>query len=104
MPNFTKEIQEKYQLGGTRGIGRATALKYLEGCETIRDLFERVVEAYKSYYGIEKQELVSHDGKALMWDWLDYLQDSAQLLYLRREEGEMYHICTTLDKLGIGYV
>jgi len=41
--------------------------------------------------------------KALMWDYLDFLQDSAQLLYLRREEGEMYHVCTTLDKLGIEY-
>lgn len=103
LPNFTKEIQEKYSLGGTRGIGKATALKYLEGCETVKDLFERVVEAYKSYYGTEKQELVSHTGQCLMWDYLDFLQDSAQLLYLRREEGEMYHICTTLDKLGIGY-
>lgn len=103
LPNFTKEIQEKYELGGTRGIGKATALKYLEPCQTIKELFERVVEAYKSYYGVEKQEVVSHRGEALMWDWLDFLQDNAQLLYLRREEGERYHICTTLDRLGVNY-
>lgn len=103
LPNFTKEIQDKYSLGATRGIGKATAIKYLEGCTTIKELFERVVEAYKSYYGTDKQELMSHDGEALLWDWLDYLNDSAQLLYLRREEGEMYHICTTLNKLGINY-
>lgn len=103
LPNFTDEIRQKYELGKTKGIGKATALKYLESCETIKDLFSRVVEAYKSYYGTEKQEFVSHRGEALMWDWVDYLQDNAQLLWLRREKDEAYHICTTLDKLGISY-
>lgn len=103
LPNFTEEIREKYSLGKTKGIGKATALKYLEGCKDIKEMFGRVCEAYRSYYGTEKQEFVSWQGEALMWDWLDFLQDNAQLLWLRREEGEMYHITTTLDRLGISY-
>lgn len=104
LPNFTDEIRQKYSLGKTKGIGKATALKYLEGSADIKEMFSRVVEAYKSYYGTEKQEFVSWRGECLMWDWLDYLQDNAQLLWLRREEDEMYHICTTLDRLGVNYV
>ena len=66
-------------------------------------MFERVVEAYKSYYGVDREKFTSWDDQDYMWNWLDYLQDNAQLLWLRREEGEVYKITKTLDKLGIQY-
>lgn len=103
LPNFTEEIREKYSLGKTKGIGKATAVKYLEGSESIKEMFERVVEAYKSYYGVDKEKFTSWDDQEYMWNWLDYLQDNAHLLWLRREEGEMYQITKTLDKLGVNY-
>lgn len=103
LPNFSKDTKEKYKLGNARGIGDATALKYLEGCETIKELFERLVEAYRDYYGDEPKEFTTWRGEKVMWNWLDYLQDNAQLLWLRRTEGEMYKIKDTLDRLGICY-
>jgi len=103
LPNFTAEIQEKYSLGKTRGIGKANAMKYLEGAGTIKELFNRVCEAYKSYYGEEKKDFATWEGKVVKWNWLDYLQDSAQLLWLRREDNEIYNIRDTLSRLEIEY-
>lgn len=103
LPNFTDELRSKYGLKKTKGIGKASALKCLETSADIKEMFSRVVEAYRGFYGDEKKEFTSWRGETFMWNWLDFLQDNAQLLWLRREEGEMYHICNTLDRLGIDY-
>ena len=103
LPNFTDEIRQKYSLGKTKGIGRATALKYLESSENIAEMFFRCLEAYKSYYGVERKPFVSWRGEEHAWNYMDYLQDNAQLLWLRREEGEEYKIVDTLNRLGIEY-
>lgn len=102
LPSFTKEVKERYNLKNVRGVGEATAEKFLEGCN-VKEMFERVVEAYKSFYGERKSEFTSHRGEKFHWNWLDYLQDNARLLYLLREKGEVYHITSTLDKLGVKY-
>lgn len=103
VPNFTKEITEKYGLGSTRGVGLATAFKLLPEGISIKQMFERVVEAYRSYYGTEKEELISFRGDKMHYNYMDYLQEAAILLWMQREKGERYDIKTTLDRLGIDY-
>ena len=103
VPNLTEEIQEKHSLGKTRGVGKATAEKLLAESETPKEFFQVVVDCYKSYYGDEPKPFVTHTGEEVTWTWLDYLQDSAKLLYLQRSEGEDYSVTTTLDKLGVDY-
>lgn len=100
LPNFTKEVQEKYGIRGSRGIGEALATKYLADCESVKEMFERVVEAYKSYYG-DVYEFTSYNGKVYIYSWLDFLRENAILLYMRREKDEMYDIKDTLDRLGV---
>ncbi len=103
LPNFTEEIQEKYSLGKTRGIGESTALKLLNDCETIPDMFSRVAEAYKSYYGTRKKKFTSHTGEELKWSWKDYLRENSILLFMRRKDDEIYDIFATMDKMGVKY-
>lgn len=102
LPNFTADIQAKYSIGKTKGIGKATALKYLEPCKTIKELFERVVEAYRSYY-TEPFTFTSHRGEELTYTWLDCLQENGILLYMQRKADDWFDIRKTLDTLGIKY-
>ena len=66
-------------------------------------MFSLVIEAYKSYYGEEKKEFVSFRGETFNWNWLDYLKENATLLWLRREEGELYNIEDTFKRLKLEY-
>lgn len=101
LPNFSEDVRDKYSLGKTKGIGMATAEKFLYSSQSIKELFERVVEAYRGFYGDDKHEFTTWRGEKVMWNWLDYLSDSAKLLRLRAYEGEDYQIENTLKRLGI---
>ena len=104
LPNFTKEIQEKYDLTTTRGIGATSAENYLKPCTEVKEMFERVVEAYKSYYGEETQKYLAHTGEELDWNWKNYLQDNANLLWMHRRQDCKYNIFEdTLKPLGVEY-
>jgi hypothetical protein len=101
LPNFTEEIIEKYKLKKSRGIGKATAQAYLRGCEgDVKLMFERIVEAYKSYYG-DSYEWVTHTEEMFTWSWLQFLRENSILLYMRRKQDEMYDIEKTLKRLNI---
>lgn len=104
LPNVSKEFAQKYGVT-QRGVGKATAEKILQGCATPKELYERVVEAYKSYYGEEPFEFTAHDGEKSMRTWLDMLRENAALLYMCRTESDIgtYDIQKTLDKLGVAY-
>ncbi|QDB74076.1 hypothetical protein 2L372D_162 [Aeromonas phage 2L372D] len=102
LPNLSPEFQEKYELRKCRGLGKETALKILEG-KNIKESFEVVVEAYKSYYGEDKKKLLTFRGEELEYNWLDYLKENGLLLWMRREPDEMYNIEDTLKRLGIEY-
>jgi hypothetical protein len=55
----------------------------------VKELFERVVECYQSYY---KE------------DWKPFLQENALLLWMQRKEGQRFNISEDLlDKLGVEY-
>jgi len=101
--NFTEDIQKKYGLGKTKGIGLATALKYLKGSEGIKEMFERLVEAYTAFYGEGETEFVSWRGEKFIWTALDYLNDNARLLWLRKKEGEVFNIREVLKEYGINF-
>lgn len=102
LPVLNPELATKYGLRKVKGLGEATAEKLLDG-RTVKEMFEIVVEAYKAHFGEEKKPFTTHRGDTVEWNWLDYLQDTAILIYLQRREGEMYDIRTTLDKLKIDY-
>lgn len=102
LPNFTEEIQQKYELGKTRGIGVATAQRMLRTAESPKEMYARVVEAYKSYYGeATVHTFVNFRGDELNWTWLDFLQDNAILLWMQRTEGERISIEYTLRRMGV---
>jgi hypothetical protein len=103
LPNLTEEIVEKYHLRKTKGIGKATAKELLRTCENIQELFARVTEAYRSYYGVAVHQQQHHDiSKGYYdWDYLDYMQDTAILLWMRQKEGEMFDIRKFLTRINV---
>ena len=102
LPTLTREFQEKYNLRKTRGIGVETVHKVLEGL-SIKESFERVVEAYRGFYGVDKKPFTSFRGETFEWNYLDYLKENALLLWMRRNEDEFYDIEDTLKRLKIEY-
>lgn len=104
LPNVSKDFAKKYNVT-QRGVGKATAEKILQGCTTPKELYERVVEAYKSFYGEDEFEFEDWEGNKSMRTWLDMLRENAILLYMCRtpEEIGKYDIQKTLDKLGVEY-
>lgn len=103
LPNFTQDMQEKYEMGKTRGIGVATAQRFLRTCKTPKEMYERVVEAYKSYYGVEKKEVTGYRGNKLKYNYLDYINEWAVLLWMQRTPDDKFDIRERLVAMGIEY-
>ena len=102
LPNFTDETRTKYELRKGRGIGMATAEKYLEGCDTIKDMAERTTEAYKSYYSDgEEFDFVSWRGEESKRTYLDMMRENGILLRMQSFEGHNYDIVEMLKKLEV---
>lgn len=101
---LTDEVREKWNLGKVRGVGEATCKKILDTCPTPKEMFEAVVFCYKSCYGVRKKNFTTHTGEKVKWSWKDYLQDSAYLLWMHRDDHLDYNIFRdTLDKYGVKY-
>lgn len=101
LPNFTDEIRTQYELRKSRGIGMATAEKYLEGCDTIKAMAKRTTEAYKSYYGEEMKDFTSWRGKSSKRNYLDFMKENGILLRMQSFKGHNYDIVEMLKKLGV---
>ena len=101
LPNLTPEIQEKYELRKTRGVGLGSAEAILKDCNTVKCLFERVVECYKAYYGEEPKEFTSFRGEKSQRTWIDYMHENANLLYMRRVHGKEWDTPKMLERMGI---
>lgn len=99
LPNYTDEIRSKYGLRKGKGIGKATALKLIEDCDT-KEQFKRVAEAYKSYYG-DEDKFISWDGEELTYSWLDHLQETAHLIWMLRGEDELIDMREFLGLMGV---
>jgi hypothetical protein len=83
LPQIVPELLAKYGLRKSKTVGDTTAKNYLKGCVSPTEVFERVVDAYRAYYGDEKKEFTSFRGEVLSWNWLDYFNESLQLLRMR---------------------
>ncbi len=103
LPNLNPEFCEKYGLAKPRGVGKATALEVLQDCKTPKEMYGRVVEAYRTFYGEDDFEFTSHRGDVFKRTWLDMLKENATLLYMLRDSNEAgkYDISVTLKKLGV---
>lgn len=101
LPQLTPEICDKYGVRKGKGVGPKKAEAIIDPCDTTKEMFERVVECYKSHYGADRTQFRSHRGEELNWNYLDYLEENAGLLWLRRDVNEPYSIMDSLKKLGI---
>ena len=103
LPSLTEDIRDKYGIKKTNGLGKATADKLLDPCDTPKECFERVVEAYKSYYGPRKKHTFTNfRDEELKWGWKDFLSERANLLWMYRTEDCKYDIFEdTFKGLGV---
>lgn len=87
LPKLPEDMFVKYGIRkpGKPGIGDKTAHALIDPCETPKQVFERVVEAYKGHYGEEKQPFTSFRGEESERDWLDHLNEQFRLLRMRTD-------------------
>lgn len=104
LPNIPNDLREKYGIRKGSSVGDTTAINYLKTCETIKEVFERVVEAYRGYYGEDTFEFESFRGDKYQCDWIDRLNETAILVYMNPLDDPLqYDIRQTLDRLEIDY-
>lgn len=101
LPQIVPELSTKYGIRKSKSIGDTTAVNYLKGCKTPKEVFERIAEAYCAYYGDEKKEFVSFRGEKMERDWLDHLNEQFQLLRMRTGDRPNPHVSEFLNKLGV---
>lgn len=85
LPKLTDQIHEKYLLRKTKGLGEATARGLLASANTPKEVFERVIEAYKGYYGEDMKPFTSFRGEESERNWLDHLNEQWRLLRMRTD-------------------
>ena len=104
LPNVSEEFSKKYGLRKSSGIGKGTAIKIVDSCDTMKEVFERVCEAYQSYYGKEdKHTFGEWKGEKVEMNWLDILNENARLLWMYRDDTMQYDIRETLDYYKVEY-
>ena len=91
LPNVSDEFRDKYKLPKRSGVGKATAqaiLQELKG-QSLQTLYNRVLEAYKSFYP-DLYEYTSWDGKQLTGTPESILDENCSLLFMMRSKDEMW--------------
>jgi len=103
LPKLPEELLERYKLRKTKGIGEKTARGVVESASSPREVFERVVEAYKDYYGEARLQFVSYDSVVSDRNWIDHLNEQFRLLRMRTDiTKDVGHVKDFLSKLEIG--
>lgn len=105
LPELHPDLYKKYGIrkAGKPGLGAKTAQALIDPCETPKEVFERVVEAYKAYY-TEPKEFTTFRGDVLNWGWMDHLNEQFRLLRMRTDVNkDVGHVSEFLDKLGVSY-
>lgn len=104
LPELVEPLRVKYGVRKGRGLGATTAENYLNSCETIKKVFERVVEAYRAYYGDDLFEYTNYKGETYQCCWIDRLDEVAQLVFMNYyEDPTSYDVRDTLDEYGVKY-
>jgi len=101
LPKLMPELCEKYKIRKTASIGATTADNLLKDVQTPKELFERVVEAYRAFYGDDKQPFTSFRGDVGERDWLDHMDEQFQLLRMRTSDKANPHVSVFLKSLGV---
>lgn len=99
LPNFHLDTQVQYGLRKGRGVGKASADALLEGCGST-EMFRRVAEAYKAYYN-EPDEFISWRGEKMTYNWMDHLCETAHLIWMQREHGQIINMREFLPAVGV---
>lgn len=102
LPKLPEEMYKEYSLRKTKGIGETTAKGVLASAETPKEVFERVIAAYKGHYGEEKQPFTSFRGEESERDWLDHLNEQFRLLRMRTDvTKDVGHVRDFVKAMGI---
>lgn len=105
LPKLTNELHKKYSIRRSgKGLGEKTARALVEDVQSPKEVFERVVEAYRAFYGEEIQPFTSFRGEVSERNWLDHLNEQFRLLRMRTDVSkDVGHVKDFLDKLGVTY-
>lgn len=100
LTRYSHHTAEHFQTRKSAGVGPKIAEALLEGCDTVKEMMQRVIDIYKVEYGTEPFELDTwrHGKKEVTWDYI--LNENALLLWMRSFEGEMY--CFTDQAKAMG--
>lgn len=85
LPALPEDMYIQHSLRKTKGIGETTAKGVLASADTPKEVFQRVIAAYKGHYGEEKQPFTSFRGEESERDWLDHLNEQFRLLRMRTD-------------------
>ncbi len=58
---------------------------------------------YRELYGTDLTEFTSHRGEVFERNYLDFMEENGQLLWMQTFDGEMFDIRKFLDKWGVSY-
>lgn len=105
LPRLTDELHKKYEIRKSgKGLGDKTARSLIEPMQTPREVFERVVEAYRAFYGDDKKPFTSFRGDVTERNWLDHMNEQFRLLRMRTDvTKDVGHVSKFLDALGVCY-
>ena len=101
LPKLTPELHTKYKIRKAASLGATTADNLLKDVHTPKEMFERVVEAYRDLYGTEKKPWVSFRGDKLEWDYLDYMDETFKLVRMQVNGRPVEHISEFLMRVGV---
>lgn len=102
LPALPDEMHKAYSLRKTKGLGEVTAKGVVASAQTPKEVFERVVEAYKGYYGEDMKEFVSFRGEVSERNWVDHLNEQFRLLRMRTDvTKDVGHVKYFLKAMGI---
>lgn len=102
LPDLALETKLALGLPKRKGCGMKTAEKVLEDCETVAEIFTRVCECYRTFYGDQVHNIKSWRGEDLEWTWKDFLQENALLLFMNPlKDPASYNVMDHLVKMGV---
>jgi len=106
LPQLPMELFTKYGIRKPTkpGIGDKTAASFLDSADTKTEIFNRVVEAYKGWYGDEPREFTSFRGDVSERTWIDHMNEMYRLLRMRTNvTKDVGHVSDYLKSLGVDY-
>lgn len=102
LPSLPEDMYKQYSLRKTRGLGDATARGLLASAETAKEVFERVIAAYKDYYGEDMKPFTSFRGDVSERNYIDHLNEQFRLLRMRTDvTKDVGHVRNFVKSMGI---